>query len=70
MGLAERAAKAIEEAFDENVKGLAMAKWAVLSGKASTIEEAMKDFGASLKMLTDLRKRELAEAAKVFGESP
>jgi hypothetical protein len=61
----KRAASLIEEAFDENVKGLSIAKWAQVSGGQS-IDAAMTGFGPALTKIKELRDRQLAEVPKVF----
>lgn len=64
--LLDRAQAAIEKAFRENVKGLAMAKWSQVSGGQS-IDAAMSSFDQHLAKIKILRERQLASAAKVFG---
>jgi hypothetical protein len=64
--LLKRAQAALEEAFDDNVKGLAMAKWAQVSG-GQAIDAAMSGFDQHLIKIKTLRERQLEAAAKVFG---
>ena len=64
--LLKRAQAALEEAFDENIKGLALAKWAQVSG-GQAIDAAMSAFDQYLIKIKTLRERQLEAAAKVFG---
>jgi hypothetical protein len=67
--LAARARKAIEAAFDDNVKNAATQELFRLSGKMSTIDELMPSFDVALGQIRELRERQLAEVPKVFGGS-
>ncbi len=62
----KRVASLIEQAFDENVKGLSMAKWAQVSG-GQGVDDAMGGYGRALEKIKLLRERQIDEAAKVFG---
>ena len=64
--LLKRAQAALEEAVDENIKGLGMAKWAQVSG-GQAVDAAMNGFDKHLEKIKQLREHELAVAAKIFG---